>query len=58
MPNDKLKSASGAFATLLNALDDAREDVTEDGEDEIDALVVTIEGAVRRFDAAFDEREG
>jgi ABC-type transporter Mla subunit MlaD len=52
---DKLKAARGAFSDLLNALDDAREDVTEEAEDIIDGLVAKIETAVREFDAAFAE---
>lgn len=39
---------------LLNALDDARADVTDRGEDEIDAIVGSLEQLVRRFDAAFE----
>lgn len=55
---DKLQRARGAFADLLNALDEARAsaDVTEDGEDMIDRLVVEIERVLRTFDATFAER--
>ena len=49
--------ARGAFSVLLNALDDARADVTDSGEDEIDAIVGELERLVRRFDAAFDADE-
>ena len=54
---NNLKIARGAFAVLLNALDDARADVTDAGEDEIDTLVASLEQLVRRFDAAFDAKE-
>lgn len=54
---NNLRIARGAFAVLLNALDEARADVTDKGEDEIDALVASIEQLVRRFDAAFDAKE-
>ena len=54
---NNLTIARGAFAVLLNALDDARADVTDAGEDEIDALVASLEHLVRRFDAAFDAKE-
>ena len=52
-----LHIARGAFAVLLNALDDARADVTDRSEDEIDAIVGELERLVRQFDAAFDAEE-
>lgn len=54
---NNLKIARGAFAVLLNALDDARADVTDAGEDQIDNIVAELEKLVRQFDAAFDAVE-
>lgn len=53
-----LKIARDAFSVLLNALDDARQDVTEAGEDQIDVFVAHVEQLVRLFDATFDPPDG
>lgn len=53
-----LQRARGAFADLLNALDDARQDVTEAGEDQIDVFVAHVEQLVRLFDATFAPEDG
>lgn len=53
--NTSLKTARAAFADLLNALDDARADVTERGEEHIDIIVAHVERAVRSFDATFGQ---
>lgn len=57
----RLTADRSAFTALLNALDDAHADVTEPGDEILDALVAEVERTVRTFDAAFGgegEREG
>lgn len=55
---DKLHHARGAFTDLLNALDEAREDVhSDEAEDVLDALLAQAEALCRRFDAAFGREE-
>lgn len=54
---NRLLHARACFTALENALDDAREDATERGEELIDLMVAKLEAIVRDFDAAFLERE-
>ncbi len=52
-----LEHARDRFTNLLNALDDARADCTDTGEEILDIVVMEIERAVARFDAAFGRED-